>query len=48
MIANFQKMQQEMLRMFGPSLKKIKNQKERNNEMSALLVNADVLDEYDI
>jgi integrase len=48
MAANFQKMQQEMLRMFGPSLKKIKNQKERNNEMSALLVNADVLDEYDI
>jgi hypothetical protein len=40
MIANLQKMQQKMLRMFGPNLKQIENEQERNNEMSALLINA--------
>lgn len=46
--ANFERMQEEMLRMFGPTLKKIKNKKEQNNELSALLANADVLEEYDV
>ncbi len=46
--ANLEILQHEILRLNQSRLEKIKNPKERNNEMSALLMNANVLDEYDI
>lgn len=41
-------MQHEILRLNELRLKKIKNPKERENERAALLMNADMLDEYDV
>lgn len=46
--AYFERLQHEILRLNKPDLKKIKDPKKRANEELALLVNADVLDEYDI
>ena len=46
--ANLEVLQHEILRLNESRLKKIKNPKERENERTALLMNADVLEEYDI
>jgi hypothetical protein len=46
--ANLETLQHEILRLSESQLKKIKNPKERDNEREVLLMNADVLDEYDI
>ncbi len=46
--ANLEIMQHEILRLNELRLKKIKNPKERENERAALLMNADMLDEYDV
>jgi ABC-type phosphate transport system auxiliary subunit len=48
MRANLQRMQDEMLRMFGPKLKKIRNEKERNREESKLLWDAGVAAEVEL